>query len=259
MRVLVAGRAIHYDAAGAGLPLLLLHPFPLDARIFAPQLGGLPARVIAPDLSGAGRSDVPPDPATYSVDRWAEEALAVLDAAGVERAIVAGVSMGGYVALALVRRAPQRVAALALCDTRAGPDGDEARARRTAQQDRIRAGELPAVLDGLLPALLAPGSSHAAAVRALMAQQPAAGVMGALQALRDRPDARPGLAAITAPTVVIGGELDAITPPAELAELARAIPGARLVPIPGAGHLACLEAPPALAAALEPFLRGVPC
>lgn len=251
----VDGKRIHYrDGGGSGPALLLFHAFPLDGRMWERELAQSRFRVIAPDLSGSGQSTVPEDPGRYSVDTWADEGRAVLDACGVEKAIVGGCSMGGYVSFAFLRRWPERVEGLLLVDTRADADGEEARKGREASQAEVRARGAAPFVERMRSRLLSPTSQQNGAlverVTALM-DQPAAGIVGTLEALKNRPDASPQLADVRVPTVVIVGESDIVTPPALSEVMHRAIPGSRLVVLPRAGHLANLEAPEAFDRALE--------
>lgn len=227
--------------------LLMIHGFPLDHRIWQAQLAGLSddVRVIAPDLRGHGLSGVSPGP--ISMDQHADDLAALLDHLDVKRAIVAGLSMGGYIAFALWRRHADRVSALALVDTRAEPDSPQAQDARDAAAARIRQIGAAAYADEMLPRLLAPSSLADARIsrRAseIMASQPVEGSISALGALRDRPDSRLTLPTITVPTLVLVGENDAVTPPADAELMAAAIRGARFEVISRAGHLCPLENP----------------
>jgi 3-oxoadipate enol-lactonase len=239
--------AYHDRGQRHGTALLLIHGFPLDHRIWAPQLAGLSVdvRVIAPDLRGFGRSEVAPGPLT--MEQHADDLAALLDHLAIERAVVAGLSMGGYIAFAFWRRYRERVQALVLLDTRAEPDSPQARANRDAAAVKVRQAGSVAVASEMLPRLLAPASlsNRRIADRALtmMAEQPVEGVAGALAGLRDRADSRPALPTISVPTLVLVGEQDALTPPADAAAMAGMIPGARLVVVSRAGHLSPLENP----------------
>jgi len=242
--------------------LLLIHGFPLDHRMWAAQMAALSAQVhvIAPDLRGFGRSAATMSGA-LTMDQHADDLAALLDALGVERAIVGGLSMGGYVAFAFWRRHRQRVAALILADTRAEPDSPQARANRDAAAQKVRQAGVAALADEMLPRLLAPANLAnprvAERLRAMILAQPAETVIAALAGLRDRPDSRPTLPTIAVPTLVLVGEQDALTPPADAAALAAAIPGARLVAIPAAGHMSPMENPRAVNAALREFIRTI--
>lgn len=244
-----------------GTTLLLIHGFPLDHRLWTAQLRGLSTgvRVLAPDLRGHGKSGLTPGP--LAMAGHADDLAALLDHLGIGRAIVAGLSMGGYVAFAFWRRHRDRVQALALLDTRAEADSAVARAGRDAAAVRARQAGAAAIAEDMLPKLLAPTSlaapKIAAAARRMMAGQPVDGIVGALAGLRDREDSRPALPTITVPALVVAGQHDVITPPADAAAMAAEIPGARLVVIPGAGHLSPMENPRAVNAALRGLIRAV--
>ena len=263
MYATVNGFRMAYRERGRGreTALLLIHGFPLDSRLWDAQLAGLSscARVIAPDLRGSGKSDVPPGP--YSVDQYADDVVGLLDNLGIRRAVVAGLSMGGYIAFALWRRHPELVRALVLADTRAEPDSPQGRANRDASAARVQEIGVAAFAAEMLPRIVAPGSVEDPRIRAralrMMAAQPVRGIVSALGALRDRPDNRDLLPGITVPTLVIVGREDGLTTPQDARAMAGAIPGARLVEVPRAGHLSPLENPRAVNAALREFLREV--
>lgn len=260
---LINGTRLAWREAGAGQPLVLLHGFPFDSRLWEPQLGALPAgwRAIAPDLRGFGRSRAGDLPLT--MEQHARDVRALLELLGIEQAVVAGLSMGGYCALALHRLDPARVRALVLCDTRAEPDTDENRRQRAAQVAIARERGVDDVVRPMLARLLAPATvagnpALARGLEELMRGTPPATLVAALQGLASRPDAQPQLAGIRVPTLVLGGELDEITPPAVLRQLAADIPGARLELLPGAGHVSNLEAEAGFNAALHAFLAELP-
>jgi 3-oxoadipate enol-lactonase len=195
------------------------------------------------------------------MEQHADDLAALLDHLKIRRAVVAGLSMGGYVALAFWRRHPDRVQGLILADTRAEPDSAAARAGRDAAMTRVQQAGAAAYADEMLPRLLAPGSLAnvriSGAAREMMAEQPVAGIVGALGGLRNRPDSRAILPTIAVPTLVVVGEADVITPPADGQAMAAMIPGARLAVIPKAGHLSPLENPRAFNAAVRAFLRNL--
>jgi pimeloyl-ACP methyl ester carboxylesterase len=257
-----AGGAIGYDDVGSGPAVVLLHAFPLSRAMWRRQVDALQDayRVIAPDLRGFGDSSG--FPGTPTVDQLADDVAAVLAEVGVDRAVIGGLSMGGYVALAFARRHPDRLRGLVLADTRAEPDDAAARANRDRMIAQASEGTGASVIEGMLPRLLGPATPAqrpevVEEVRQLGAAQVSAGIVGALRALRDRPDARPGLGAIGVPTLVLVGRDDALTPVALSESLAAAIRGARLVVIEGAGHLSNLEQPSAFNAALRTFLDAL--
>lgn len=254
MRTTLRGAKLGWEERGRGVPLVLLHAFPLDRRMWAhtAEALALEARVLTLDFRGLGESEAPMPP---SIDAAADDAAALLDHLGVERAVVGGLSMGGYASLAFARRHPQRLLGLVLADTRAGADSPAQRTVRDEGIARIAREGSRAYVDELVPRFCA-ARSHAARAQALaLAQsQPPLGVAGALAALRDRPDSTPTLAAIAVPTLVLVGAEDTLTPPDEARRLAAGISGAEQVELPGAGHLANLESPEPFVTALRGFL-----
>ena len=257
----VDGVRLHYADAGSGEPaLVLLHAFPLHAGMWAPQIEHLSSqrRVIAPDMLGFGGSDAPDSLFRYTMLGYADLVAGLLDHLGLGRVAVGGLSMGGYVAFAFLREYRERVAALILADTRAAADTTEVFERRTDQQDQVARVGTTALIETLLGGLL---SDHTKAnrldlveqVRRLMANPPA-GFIGALEAMKHRPDATEELAAVSVPTLVVVGEDDVLSPPEVARDMHRRIPGSELVVLPHAGHLSNLEATDEFNAAVADFL-----
>ena len=251
------------DTDGTGTPVLLLHAFPLHSGMWEPQVEALGERyrIIAPDLKGFGDSDAPEHPSSYSMDAYADELAALLDELSVERAVVVGLSMGGYIALAMTRRRPDAIAALVLADTRAEADPPEGVEKRTNQQNQVREQGTSGLIEALPNALLG-GTTRAKkpdvvkTVTELM-DNPAAGFIGALEAMKNRPDSTGQLASITLPTLVIVGEEDTLTPPEAARRLHEGIAGSRLAVLPEAGHISNLESPEAFTGALAEFLASI--
>jgi 3-oxoadipate enol-lactonase len=255
------GTEIHFtDAGNAKDVILLLHAFPLHSGMWSRQLATLQKRhrVIAVDYRGMGKSGVPPEATTMQL--VAEDLRAVLAHLRVERAAVAGLSMGGYVAFELYRQAPALFRGLVLCDTKETADGDEGKAVREKFARTALERGLGWVAEEMMPKLLRPGHDPALAkeVRHLIADGTPAGVAAAQRGMAKRPDSTPTLAKITCPTLVVVGALDTLTPPAESKRMAKAIAGAKLVTIPDAGHLSNLDNPAAFDAAVGPFFDGLP-
>ena len=227
--------------------VVLLHAFPLDHRMWDGRRETLEAQgfpVVAPDFPG--------DALQSSLGAWAEDVLGL-----VEGPIVpVGVSMGGYLAFELWRRAPDRIAALVLADTRAGAETPESRAGRDETIALVRERGADGLWERVRERLFAPGAAADAVERArrIALEQPPAALVAAVEAIRDREDSRETLATITVPVLVVVGEEDALTPPAEAEAIARAVPHARLVRIPGSGHLSPLERPREFDGALLAFL-----
>jgi pimeloyl-ACP methyl ester carboxylesterase len=264
LRVSAGGAELAVEMRGEGAPILFIHGFPFDRTMWRHQLAGLSRwKRIALDLRGAGASSVPPD--GYSVARYADDIVQVLDTLGLDRAVVCGLSLGGYILFELLRRHPGRVRAAVFCNTKATADSAEARRGRDEMAVLAAREGTAAVAERLLPRLLAAATFAAqpevvAHVREMVNRTPVAGLVGALHALRDRPDSTPTLGTIAVPALVIAGEEDKIAPPDEMRAMAQAIPGvggAQFAVIPAAGHLAPLEQPLATSRALADFLEGL--
>ena len=244
--------------AGAGWPVILLHAFPLDARMWRPQLETVPAgwRFLAPDLRGFGSG--PPLDGAASMDGYAADVAALMDALHLDDAAIGGLSMGGYVAFAFHRAAPARCTRMILADTRAPADSPQARAARMQMRELLAEGGPAGIAAQMLPKLLTPAAplETVAAVRAMIESTPPTAIAAAIGALMDRPDATPQLARIACAALVVVGDGDAITPPAEAEAMHHAIPRSTLAILPGAGHLANLEQPAAFSRALHDFLMS---
>lgn len=252
--------AVGLDEAGSGVPLLLLHGFPHDRTLWAAQLAAPPvgARVIAVDLPGFGESA---SAAVPSLDAWADWVVAVLDALALERAVIGGLSMGGYLAFALWRRHPVRVQGLVLADTRAGADSDEARMKRVSMQATVVTSGAGAISEAMLPGMVGKTTRETrpqvvAFLDEMMRRARVGAIHDALDAMRTRPDSVPTLATITVPTLIICGEEDSLTPVKESEATHAAIAGSQLATIPTAGHASCLEHPAAFTALLSGFLQA---
>lgn len=224
--------------------MVLLHPFPLDASFWGPMWRELDADVtlLTPEFPGFGNAAAQPAPTIAGFAASVAELIGTEDAGP---AIVVGLSLGGYVALALAVEHPAAVAALVLANTRAEADDADARRAREQAIDTVRIDGLDTYLADLLPRVLSPsaGTEVWERAHAIAEGQDDEAVCAALEALRDRPERTGDLAGIGARTVVIGGEDDAVTPRAAVAALAHGIPSATLEMIPGAGHLSALERP----------------
>jgi 3-oxoadipate enol-lactonase len=235
--------------------LLLLHAWPMDARMWQGQVDALGdhARIIAPHHPGFGGSA--PAGEVMTMRDSAERALAELDRSGVERVVVCGISMGGYAAFELWRRAPERIAGLVLANTRAVPDTPEAAEGRRELAARLRADGLGFFLQDPPPLLGARAPDGLPTwVRGVIADQGPEPIAAALLGMAERPDSTPDLPGIDVPTLVITSELDALIPPAVSLEMASRVPQVYTLEIPGAGHLSNLEAPEAFTQALEAHL-----
>ena len=252
---------IAYDDVGSGLPLVLLHPFPLDRGYWAPQLGSLVSRCrcIAPDARGFGETTLAPP---FTMDRYADDVVCLLDALEIDRAVIGGLSMGGYIALALWRRHPTRVRALVLADTRAGADSDEGRAKRRDLIELALAKGNDAVAEAQLPGLIGKRTREkhpavAEVLRRMVERASVGGITGALEAMMARPDSTSILPTITVPTLLIAGDEDVLTPPKEARAMHDAIPRSRIEIIAGAGHASSFERAAAFNHILGEFLDSL--
>lgn len=242
--------------------MVLLHAFPLNGRMWEPQVGVLSGsrRVIVPDYPGFGRS--PNAPAQPDIDYYAAEVHGLLDRLGLERVVLGGISMGGYVAFAALRLFPERVSALILANTRPDADDADAREARNTAARRVTEEGVGVLADLQMERLLSENTREndpetVELVRNLMLESSPNGVVAALSALRERPDVNGLLPEIKVPTLVIGGEEDAISNPEIMGDMAKKIPGSRHVVLSGAGHLSNLENPAGFNDALNEFLAGL--
>lgn len=249
---------------GHGPVVLLVHGFPLDHRMWEHQIDALAAnhRVLAPDLCGFGDSNLPDG--KVSMDCYAKALDALLTAKGVKEPVhLAGFSMGGYVALAFLRLFASRVGSLMLIDTKAAGDSEEAAQGRAKLAQKVLAEGSSVAAEAMVPKMFSDATlkDHDQAtlvsqVRQMMEEQDPAAVAAALDAMAHRPDSTPCLAKIRIPTLVIVGEHDVITPPAEMKKVAGEIAGSKVVTIKGAGHLTTMEQPVAVNKAMKDFLGG---
>jgi 3-oxoadipate enol-lactonase len=262
-RLTVNGVALAVDVKGDGPAVLFIHGYPLDRSIWTHQLAALDGWCrIAPDLRGSGQSDAPD--LGYSMDTYAADLVALLDLLGIERVVLVGHSMGGYIAFEFLRRWRDRVRGLILVDSRAEADTPEGKKGRDTAAATARDQGAEAVADSMLAKMLGASTLAGAPatverVRGIMAAMPVAGMVGALGAMRDRPDSSamlPELGGI--PTLVIVGDEDEVIPPAQARAMADDIPGASLVVIRSAGHLPSMERPVETTDAILAFLEGLP-
>lgn len=261
MIALCEGVEIGYDDVGSGMPVAFIHGFPHNRTLWAPQVSALVdrARCIAPDLRGFGESS---RNGPFTIDQFADDVALLLRCVGIERAVLVGLSMGGYIALAFWRRHRAMVRALVLADTRAGADGDDARAKRLALMELARARGSGAVADGQIVGMIGKSTRDKRPalideVHRMLASASVDGIVGALEAMLGRVDSTPTLGTITVPTLVIVGSEDVLTPVKEAEILHDAIRGSRLEVIDQAGHVSNMERPAAFNHVLSEFLAGL--
>jgi len=252
-------------AGGSGDPLVLLHAFPLNRKMWAPQVEALAdpsvgrgRRVITPDYPGFGRSPRPI--AQPDVRYYAEEILQLLDDLHLDKVVLGGISMGGYVAFAALRLFPERISALVLADTRPDADPEEVRESRNAVARKVAEGGVGVLPDLQMERLLSKETIEGDGelvgfVRDLVLESSPDGVVAALGAMRERPDSTGLLGEIGVPTLVIGGEHDSLCDPEVMGAMAKGLPNSRHITLEGAGHLSNLENPKGFNAALVRFLN----
>ena len=259
--IAVNGTEIHYAGRGAGVPLLLVHGFPLNHSMWDDlAFDEAAVRVIAPDLPGFGLS--PPRGETATMERFADDLAGLLDALSIDKAVFCGLSMGGYIALQFQRKYAERLLGLVLCDTRAAADAPDAARTRGVIAEMVLCEGADPIIETMLPKLLAEKTKSdnprlIGRLREMMAGADRLGMAAALRGMAARPDMTASLAEISCPTLIIVGEEDAITPPAEMRSMADAICGAKYMEIAPAGHLAPMESPAAVTVAIAEFMQGI--
>ncbi len=250
-----------YEDSADRVPVLMIHGFPLNNTMWDEQVAGLGhmTRMITPDLRGHGETEAT-DVSPYTMEMMATDCMNLLDFVGHKGpVVVAGLSMGGYIAFEICRRFPERVSGLILAATKASADTEEAKANRKESARVALAEGVRPVVDGLLPKLLAPGTydEHpdlVADLEEMMLAVSAEGVAGAQLAMSQRPDSTGDLQGLQIPTLVVHGTEDQLIPVSEAKAMAEGIPGAKLALIEGAGHMVNMEQPVAFNEAVQEFL-----
>ena len=252
---------LSYTDQGSGDAIVLLHGFPLDRRMWDAQVARLSEhyRVIAPDFRGFGQSRRS-DP--FTIESLADDIHLFLDQLVAKPCVLAGLSMGGYVALAYVKKYAKDLRGLILVDTKAEADTPQGKEGRAKMIELVRAEGAKAVAEQMTPKMLAPGTIQSRPdivkqLRTLMENCPDHTIEYALAAMRDRPDRTSELPSVKVPTLVIVGDADAITPPDVAKKMADAIPGAKLETVRGAGHMSPMEQPEQVNRAMERFLAAL--
>lgn len=262
---LVQQRYQYYRAGTDGPLLVFVHGFPMNHALWEPQFlhfAGM-CRVLAPDLRGLGGSSIQDPTATISMEHHADDLIALLDQLFPgEPIILAGLSLGGYIAWQFARKYPQRLQGLVLCHTRVVADtAEQAAARYTLAAETLAAGTSQKIEDVMLPRLVPPQADAAVsqAIRQMARSSTAPGLAATLRGLATRPDVTSWLPNIHHPALLISGEYDAISPPAEMGAWAKLLPHARMITLPGVGHVSPLESPAAFNSLLTeslPWLSG---
>ncbi|MBN1448742.1 MAG: alpha/beta fold hydrolase [Bacteroidetes bacterium] len=249
-----------YTDDGSGLPVLFVHAFPLNSSMWRAQRRDLNSffRILTFDLPGFGRGGAFPE--RFTLDDAADMAAELLDACDIDRAVVSGCSMGGYIAMAMLRRHPRRLAGLVLANTRASADSPEAQENRRRQAEAIRNGKLQEYLDEMLSKLLGDSTVAAAPdvvrlVEDIMQRATPEGTAGMLEAMAERPDSLHDLADARVPVCIVTGAEDTLILPAEAEAMHAELLDSELNVIPNCGHLSCLERPVRFNAVLRTFIQ----
>jgi len=262
MKATINNVQLAYDDHGVGLPVIFLHAFPLNRRMWEGELLALLGegryRLVALDWRGFGESEI--TNGISSMELFADDVAGLMDALGIQNAILCGLSMGGYAAFAFLRKYPQRVAGLILADTRPGADTPEAQANRENVAQIAETQGTGAIADLQVPRLISEYTRRhhpevEARVRQLIDEATPQGIAAASRGMAQRADSTELLGGITCPTLVIVGEQDALIPPAVTQDYASRIPGAQFAVIPQAGHLSNLEQPETFLQVIGGFLR----
>ncbi len=245
-----------YEERGEGTPVILAHGFPLDRSIWYPILPKLSekAHVVLPDLRGHGQSPVPDG--VYSMRLMAEDLVALMDQLKIEKAVLAGHSMGGYVSLAFARAYPNRLAGLALVATQAAADSPERRAGREKMVDEVRRKGIKAVAQSMAPVLTCRADLVDNVHKIIMGMNPK-GVRNSLKGIAERPNAQEWLSTVTVPAVVIAGAEDKLIPIERGKIMAQLLGRAWLVEVNGAGHLPMMEQPEAVSEAILQLINSI--
>ena len=252
----------HEQGTPGGMPLVLIHGFPFSHEMWKPQLDVLPKsfRTIAYDVRGHGQSDV--GDGQYTIELFVDDLIALLDHLGIEQAVLCGLSMGGYIALRAAERNAERIRALILADTRSEGDGNEAKVKRTGTVRAVKSGGVPAFAENFVKAVFAPATFESnpgavESIKRMITSNAPLGIAGTAIALAARTDTTAALASIQAPTLILVGALDALTPPSASEAMHSHIRGSKLAVLKNAAHMSNLENTSEFNSQLLSFLNGL--
>jgi 3-oxoadipate enol-lactonase len=265
LKVRVNGADIAYDDHGIGQPVIFLHAFPLNRSMWSDVMVALlneqRFRLVALDWRGFGESEISVDRSTMEL--LADDVAGLMDVLGMQQAVLCGLSMGGYVAFAFLRKYPERVRGLILADTRPGADNEEGKENREKVARLAEEQGSGTIADLQVPRLLSEYTRQqhpevVARVQQMIYAATPAGIAAASRGMAERVDSTDLLTRISCPTLVLVGEQDELTPPTVARDYATKIPGVRFATIPQAGHLSILEQPEAFFHVVREFLPGIP-
>lgn len=262
MKINLNGVAINYVERGSpqGVPVVFIHGFPFSHEMWEPQMRALPNtyRAIAYDIRGHGQSDVADG--QYTIEFFVDDLIAILNHLVIEKAIICGLSMGGYIALRAFERHPERISGLVLCDTKCEADTNDGKVRRSATLKSVKKDGVPQFADGFVRSIFAPKTFESnpdaiEKIRTIINSNPPLGVAGTVLALACRTDTSAVLPTISVPTLILCGEVDALTPPKDSEFMHKQIKGSTLHLISSAGHMSNLENPVEFNERLTAFLK----
>ncbi|MFB7586439.1 alpha/beta fold hydrolase [Streptomyces sp. NPDC056169] len=257
------GIPLAYEDRGSGPALLLVHGHPFDHTMWQPQIDRFSRthRVLAPDLRGYGITPLGARPDFTDLGDFAEDLVDLLGHLKIQECVVAGLSMGGQIAMELHRRHPERVRGLVLADTFPAAETEDGKAARNAMADRLLAGGAGAMreyADEVLDRMVAPYNTHAAPhVHRMMCATDPVGAAAALRGRAERPDYRESLTTVAVPALVVVGRDDTYTPVADAEEMHALLPDSTLAVIERAAHLPNLERPEEFDSVLDSYLRSL--
>ena len=264
MKIKLNGWTINYTERGLpqGVPVVFVHGFPFDHTMWEPQMKALPNhfRAITYDIRGHGASDV--GDGQYTIEFFVDDLIALLDHLVIQKAIVCGLSMGGYIALRAYERHPDRFSGLVLCDTKSEADTNQGKINRSATLKKVKSDGVGAFADEFVKAIFAPQTFHThpeiiESIKRIIRGNSPLGVAGAALALATRTDTTGVLTTIRVPTLILVGEHDKLTPPSASEAMQKQIPGSELHIIPDAAHMSNVENAPLFDKYLIDFLNRV--
>lgn len=250
MKAVINGIEVNFVDVGApnALAVVLIHGFPFNHEMWTPQIQALQDkfRVVAYDLRGHGSSGV--GDGQYMLEFFVDDLLGLLDHLKIEKAVLCGMSMGGYIALRAIERNPEWVKGLILADTQSKSDSNEAKLKRATAIKSVKANGVNAYADDFVksvftPQTLAGNEAAVEKIRRIIQRNSSLGICGALLALASRTDTTEALSGIQVPTLILVGEHDALTPPSASQDMHSKIPNSEFHLVPNAAHMSNIESP----------------
>jgi pimeloyl-ACP methyl ester carboxylesterase len=255
----VNGTAVYEYGDRNNAPVIFIHGFPYNSTMWAQQIKRLKESYycIAYDVRGLG--DTPPGDGQFTMEMFVDDLISVMDGLDLDKPVVTGFSMGGYITLRAVEREPDRFSSLVLCDTKAEADDDAGRIKRAGAINTIDKDGMEKFASDFVPMTFGKNAprdipeSYNTILEQAINESPI-GVKGCLLAMAARTDTSPVLENIQVPTLLLVGEEDTLTPPSVMQEMHEKIRDSELITVPGAGHMTPIEKPAIVAQSMEDFL-----